>query len=468
MRYTVYQILGLALVGIIAGACDNRTVELLSGIESGNDARTNHASDGGAIPLLDSAPWLDDAGRVIYPDGYQYPSDQGFPNSDSYLVRDAIIIIPDGSRPCLNNQQCSSTEYCYSSAGCQSGGGKILGYCQPRPQGCPEIYNPVCGCDRKTYGNECEAHAAGVNIAPMEACTLNQCDHLMYLPSCSTGEVCDFLSCTATSGTCVKKYSSQECDYLSLIAPVCGCDGKTYPHDCYRIAAGVALAHKDACEKGSVVIRTDKESYTNGKQINVKLTNSTASTIYLPGCSVYNLERKENGNWIDYGPLEICVWEGYAMPISPGGSYSKTLKISTNGEYRFKTTYGVNCQPNMPLSTAQCTYFDTAFSNSFLVTTNAKECLDLWYQYRTEMLLAKKCNPVLSSPQCTILVKKSWLAGCDCPTYVNDANTLKKLEQAFEALGCMGIQIPEACKCQGKPSMGRCENSGLCQDIFPD
>ena len=46
----------------------------------------------------------------------------------------------------------------------------LTGTCVPRPGACPEIYDPVCGCDAVTYSNECFRLAAGTTLAHVEEC----------------------------------------------------------------------------------------------------------------------------------------------------------------------------------------------------------------------------------------------------------------------------------------------------------
>lgn len=58
---------------------------------------------------------------------------------------------------------CEKGEYCDFGVG-QCNVADAAGVCRPVPQACKEIYDPVCGCNGKTYGNACFAAMAGAQI----------------------------------------------------------------------------------------------------------------------------------------------------------------------------------------------------------------------------------------------------------------------------------------------------------------
>ncbi|HEX9941666.1 MAG TPA: Kazal-type serine protease inhibitor domain-containing protein [Thermoanaerobaculia bacterium] len=130
----------------------------------------------------------------------------------------------------------------------------LAGVCVSVPATCPKQGPPICGCDDKTYSNECELLKAGVRPARRGACghgqgnAPNTSGVCKTNADCKSDQFCEFKAETCKApGSCIARPEICTED----VNPVCGCDNQTYSNDCKRQQAGVSLKSTGECPRAS-------------------------------------------------------------------------------------------------------------------------------------------------------------------------------------------------------------------------
>jgi hypothetical protein len=152
-----------------------------------------------------------------------------------------LPVAAEAEGECTTSRDCEVKEYCKKPAEDCKG----VGACTPRPDVCPDVVDPVCGCDGQTYGNECEAAMARVNVFKKGECAT--CEKK---GECNSNSDCDEGSfCQKRVGDCFACSMCQEKpDFCTQqYDPVCGCDGETYSNTCDAHSHGVSVSHKGEC-----------------------------------------------------------------------------------------------------------------------------------------------------------------------------------------------------------------------------
>jgi hypothetical protein len=95
-----------------------------------------------------------------------------FTAQEFYLPVVKKVAPPAGPRLCggLQGAGCATGEFCSYKPADICGAADAMGTCAPKPDACIQVFQPVCGCDDKTYSNACMAANAGVSVVRNGAC----------------------------------------------------------------------------------------------------------------------------------------------------------------------------------------------------------------------------------------------------------------------------------------------------------
>ncbi len=277
-------------------------------------------ADAARVSILHQGPCdcVDTGEPVCGVDGLTYPS-----ACAAEAAGVAIAHLGECGPPCDGlgpHPRCADGWFCKHPVGeCSP---VVKGVCTPKPNGCPDLPDPVCGCNGVTYGNGCDADAAGVSIAHVGVCDWVCCDP-DTAPLCPDGPRCCADGSWSCTGACELpgvvcssvcgvpvglpcyeqgtfcKFPEGTCGHFDdvgmcrpvpdtgcpeILAPVCGCDGVTYINECVSDTARVSIRHAGECETATgpdLVVHDIQNVHSYGAQ-----GDTSAFSIGTVACNV--------------------------------------------------------------------------------------------------------------------------------------------------------------------------------------